>query len=261
MKFSIITPSLNQSNFIKKTIDSVINQRGSFEIEYFVMDGGSTDNTINILKKYEKKLKNNHRVKFYWQSKKDKGQSDAINQGFKRATGDILAFINSDDYYQSNIFQKVADEFIKNQKNLWLTGYSFIVDENNKQIQKPITIYKNFCLNNYNYNTLLILNYISQPSTFFRKEIFTLNGYFSTKLHLCMDYDFWLKIGAKNDPIILEEYISSFRIHKKSKGRNRFIEQFDEDLDVAKKYTRNNLILMFHSLHNKLITSAYKIIK
>lgn len=261
MKFSIITPSFNQGIFIRKTIDGVISQKGDFDIEYFVMDGGSTDNTIDILKSYEQKLKDNHRIKFYWQSKKDKGQSDAINQGLKKATGDIFAFINSDDFYQPNIFQKVASEFTKNQKKLWLTGYNLIVDENNKQIQKPITIYKNFWLKHYNYNNLLMLNFVSQPSTFFRKELINRNGCFSTKLHLCMDYDFWLKIGSKNNPIILKEYISNFRIHSNSKGKKQFIKQFDEDLNIAQKYTKNNFILMLHSLHNQLIKGVYTIIK
>lgn len=261
MKFSIITPSFNQSNFIKKTIDSVINQKGNFEIEYFVIDGGSTDNTINILKKYEKKLKNDPRIKFYWQSKKDKGQSDAINQGFKRATGDILAFINSDDYYQANIFQKVADEFIKNQKNLWLTGYSLIVDENNKQIQKLVTIYKNFWLGHFSYTTLLILNYIPQPSTFWKRELYQKHGPFNNSLNYTMDYDFWLKIAKNNTPLILKKYVSNFRIHSTSKGKVGYKKQFGEDFRVVSKNTNNKLILGLHYIHNQLIQLTYKIIK
>jgi len=79
MKFSIVTPSFNQAQFISQTIDSVISQMGDFDIEYFVMDGGSTDDTAKILKKYEVQLKKNHKIKFYWQSQKDKGQSDAVN--------------------------------------------------------------------------------------------------------------------------------------------------------------------------------------
>jgi len=91
MKFSIVTPSFNQAQFIPQTIDSVISQTGDFDIEYFVMDGGSTDNTTKILKKYELQLKNNSKIKFYWQSQKDKGQSDAINQGFKKTITGIYS--------------------------------------------------------------------------------------------------------------------------------------------------------------------------
>lgn len=261
MKFSIVTPSFNQSNFISQTIDSVINQNGDFEIEYFVMDGGSTDSTIEILKKYGLQLKNNPRIKFSWQSKKDKGQSDAINQGFKKATGDILAFINSDDYYQPNLFQDIVNQFSLNPNQTWLTGYSHIVNENNKIIQKPITFYKNFWLNYYSYQTLLILNYISQPSTFFRKELFQKFGTFDEQLHLTMDYNFWLNIGINNNPIVIKKYLSNFRIHSTSKGKTNYKNQFTEGLKVATNHTNNQLILKLHQFHNQLINISYSIIK
>ncbi|KKQ71363.1 MAG: Glycosyl transferase family 2 [Candidatus Shapirobacteria bacterium GW2011_GWE1_38_92] len=261
MKFSIVTPSFNQSQFITQTIDSVISQKGSFDIEYFVMDGGSTDNTVEILKEYEMLLNNNSRIKFFWQSKKDKGQSDAINQGFQKATGDILAFINSDDYYQPDVFQKIATQFSQNPHRHWLTGYSHIVDENDRLIQKPITQYKNFWLNNYSYSTLLILNYISQPSTFFTKKIFNQIGKFNEKLNYTMDYDYWLKIGKNSQPIILKKYLSSFRLHSSSKSKTHYKKQFSEDFSTTQIYSQNYLILFFHRFHNFLITQVYKIIK
>jgi len=255
MKFSIVTPSFNQGHFISQTIDSVVNQVGDFEIEYFVMDGGSTDNTIDILKKYDKNLKNNSKIKFFWQSKKDKGQSDAINQGFSKATGDIFAFINSDDYYQPNTFNTISK--IK-QKSFWATGYSHIVNENNQIIQKPITLYKNFFINHYLANTLLILNFISQPSTFFTKDLFR---QFNSSLHLTMDYDYWLYLSTISNPFVFHQYFSNFRIHSSSKGKSNFIAQFNEDYQTAKKYTTNYFILFLHHLHNSLIVFIYKIIK
>lgn len=261
MKFSIVTPSFNQAKYISQTIDSVVSQTGDFNIEYFVMDGGSTDTTTEILKKYEVQLKNNSKTKFYWQSKKDKGQSDAINQGFQKATGDILAFINSDDYYEPNTFQKIVTAFKKNPRQNWLTGYSHIINENNKIIQKPITHYKNFWLNHYSYQSLLILNYLSQPSTFFTKKIFDQFGLFNEKLNYTMDYDYWLKIGKNNKPIILKDYLSNFRIHSTSKGKTNYQNQFIEDLQTANKYTQNKLILFLHQSHNNLILTTYKQIK
>lgn len=261
MKFSIATPSYNQAKFISQTINSVISQTGDFYIEYFVIDGGSTDNTIEILKQYELQLKNNSRIKFYWQSQKDNGQSDAINQGFKKTTGDILAFINSDDYYEPNTFQKIVDEFNNNPNKNWLCGYSHIVDEKNNFIQKYITFYKNFWLNHYSYQTLLVLNYISQPSTFFTKKIFNQIGIFNEKLNYTMDYDFWLKIGKNNNPIVLKEYLSNFRIHSTSKGKTSYKNQFIEDLKTASNYTSNKLILKLHQFHNQIINFFYSIIK
>lgn len=258
MKFSIVTPSFNQARFISQTINSVINQTGDFDIEYYVYDGGSTDGTVDILEDTEIKLINNPRIKFYWQSKKDKGQSDAINQALSKATGDIFAYINSDDYYEPNVFQRIAQNI---KDNSWITGYSHIVNVKNELIQKPITLYKNFWLDRYSTKTLLILNYISQPSTFFKRELFTKFGPFDENLHLTMDYNFWLNISRKYQPKILKQYISNFRIHSNSKGKIRFIKQFSEDYATAKKYTNNTLILFLHRLHNQLILFIYKLIK
>lgn len=258
MKFSIVTPSYNQGQFISQTIDSVITQKGDIEIEYFVYDGGSSDDTVKILKKYENILKNNPKIKFYWQSKPDKGQSDAINQAFFKATGDIFAYINSDDYYQPDTFQQIA----KNLNNhLWITGYSHIINENNQIIQKPITIYKNLFINHYSYILLLVLNFVSQPSTFFRKELFQKFGPFDEHLHLTMDYNFWLSIGAHHQPKIIRKYISNFRIHSSSKGKSGYLQQFSEDLATARNHTSNHAILFLHKLHNHLITFIYRIIK
>lgn len=261
MKFSIVTPSFNQGQFIYQTIDSVINQVGDFGIEYFVMDGGSTDNTIEILKKYKLQLKNNPKVKFYWQSQKDKGQSDAINQGFTKSTGDILAYINSDDYYEPNTFQKIIDTLGRYPNINWLTGYSHIIDEKNIIIQKPISLYKNFWLNNYSYHSLLILNYISQPSTFFTRKALNQIEFFNEKLKYTMDYDYWLRLGNLNSPIILKEYLSNFRIHSTSKGKTSYKNQFSEDYITASKYTSNQLILWLHQFHNQLINFCYYFIK
>ncbi len=261
MKFSIVTPSFNQGKYIEQTIKSVVEQQGNFDIEYFVMDGGSTDNTVNILQKYSKLLRHNQRIKFFWQSKKDKGQSDAINQGLKKSTGDICAFINSDDYYEKNIFKHIAQAFKQQSQKKWLTGPSHIVNEHQEIIQKFITLYKNFWLRFYSYKTLLILNYISQPSTFFKKELIENHGYFSETLNYCMDYDFWLKIGKQNTPIICNEYISNFRIHSQSKGKVSYQNQFQEDLKVVKNYTTNPLILNLHQFHNHLITVVYRNLK
>ena len=261
VKFSIITPSFNQGQFLEQTIKSVLSQTGDFDIEYFIMDGGSTDNSVNIIKKYAALCKDNPRIELIWQSQKDKGQSDAINQGFIQATGDIFASINSDDFYDPGIFSQIKKALKINPNKKWLTGYSHIVNENNQLIQLPITIYKIFWLKLYSYPSLQILNFVSQPSTFFKKELFNQHGPFNETLHLTMDYDFWLKIAKKNPPIILHQYISNFRIHSQSKGKNDYQKQFNEDYSTVKKYTHNQFILFCHRLHNQLITLIYRFIK
>lgn len=267
MKLSIITPSYNQVKYINKTIKSVLTQKGDFEIEYFVMDGDSNDNTVGILKKYDKEIasgrykKFNQGIKFYWQSKKDKGQSDAINQGLKKATGDILAYINSDDTYIDNAFQKVADAFKKNPEKKWLTGYCNIINQDDKPIRSYIANYKNFWLRHYSYNKLLVLNFISQPSTFWKAEIFKKYGFFDEKLHYTMDYDYWLKIGKGNDPVVIASPLANFRIHNQSKGEASYVKQFKQDGETVRRYCKGHFFNLLHKFHNQLILFSYRIIK
>lgn len=266
MKFSIVTPSFNQGHFISQTIESVLAQKGDFKIEYFIMDGGSTDNTVEIIKNFETRIKNNeykkfnHGISLYWQSKKDKGQSDGINQGLKKATGDILAYINSDDTYEPGAFEKITKSFKREPGRTWLTGYCNIIDQDNKPIRSIITRYKNFWLRRYSYNKLLVLNFISQPATFWAKQTSDKYGFFQEKLHYVMDYEYWLRIGEKHqDPIILPEPISNFRIHGQSKGETSFKKQFAEDFQVAKKYSTSAILTALHKIHNSFILTVYKI--
>lgn len=267
MKFSIVTPSYNQGQFIGQTIESVLSQKGDFEIEYFVMDGGSSDSTIEVLKKCDKEIasgkysKFNKDIKFYWQSKKDKGQSDAINKGMHRATGDIVAYINSDDVYLKGTFNKVLGGFKKNPSKDWLTGYCRIVDEKGKIIQKAISNYKNFWLRHHRVHNLFVLDYISQPATFWKKELMDEIGLFDEKLNFTMDYDYSLRVIQKHKLIVIKDYLCNFRIHSSSKGKLDYINQFEEDFEVCKKYTDNKTLIFLHKFHNFLIKTAYRIIK
>lgn len=257
MKFSIITPSYNQGQFIKKTIDSVINQNGDFDIEYFVMDGGSSDNTIEILKSTEKLLKNSPRISFYWQSGKDKGQTDAINQALKKCSGDIVAYINSDDYYLPGAFQKVVDYFSKNPAKFWVVGNCQVSDPKFnwtfflKHIW-PIHLFK---------SALLIFNTINQPSVFLKKTLVDKVGKFDTDYHYAFDYDYWLRCQKHSLPGRIFDYLSVFRIQPQSKGNTGFKKQFGEDLDILSKFNPNLIELTFHNIGKFLVEYNYKRMK
>jgi hypothetical protein len=202
---SVITPSFNQSQFIEQTIQSVLNQSCS-NFEHIIMDGGSTDGTVEILKKYPH-LK--------WNSGKDSGQTHALNKGLKMAQGDIIAWINSDDYYPPDVFQKVVNGF-NNQPNAnILFGDCVFTSENHSQK----TVVKNRELSFEE-----ILRYWdewippTQPTIFFKSELLAKFGNFDETLNYAMDYDFWLRISRENRFYHIPEILAVYRFHSESKS-------------------------------------------
>jgi len=251
-KITIITPSYNQGKFIRQTIESVLSQNYP-NLEYIVMDGGSTDETVSILKEYEGKIK--------WFSQKDKGQSDAINKGLKMATGEIVAWLNSDDFYLPGTLERVGNFFAKHTDAQWVTGDYKIVDEQGKEIQSYVRTYKNILRALPFRSTLYIANYINQPSTFWRRKLHDEVGYINEQYHLCMDYDYWLRIYKHYPLHTFGSPLSAFRIHTTSKGKNLYTKQFEEEYTIAKRHDATQLSLILHKLHTSIIVRVYNAIK
>lgn len=249
-RISVITPSFNQTQFIEKTIRSVLSQNYP-HLEYIVMDGGSTDGTIDILKKYKGKIK--------WYSQKDKGQSEAINKGIKMATGEIIAYLNSDDYLEEKALWRVGEYFLNNKHAFWATGKCRIVDENGTEVRRLITVYKNILLKySRSYNLLFLINFICQPATFLRKEVFEELGLFDEKLHFTMDYDYWLRVWKKYDLSYIDEYLASFRVHQRSKSVTSPDRQFLNEYKVVKRYANSQILLFIKKIHTKSAVFIYK---
>jgi len=249
-KISIITPSYNQAEFIERTIESVLSQDYP-NFEYIVMDGGSTDGTVEILKKYGKKI--------IWRSEKDKGQGDAINKGLRLAKGEILTYLNSDDTYEPDTLKAVGEFFLKNPDKMWVFGKCRIVDEDDEEIRRFVTLYKNFWLVRYNYKSLLVLDYISQPAVFWRKEAYEKIGEFNIKEFWELDYDYWLRLGRQYEPGFINKYLANFRVHKKAKT-SQDIGHFLEEVEVAKRYTNNPILIGLHYLNFLSIVLGYTIL-
>ncbi len=206
MRISIITPSYNQGQFIEKTILSVINQPVD-DIEYIIIDGGSTDDTVEVIKKYEDKIA-------YWCSEKDNGQSDALNKGFEKATGEIVAWINSDDYYEEGIFNDILELFKNPEINI-VNGdcAMFYADRSHNWIDHSRLI-----------NTRRLLRYWKnrfcppQPSIFFRKSVLDEVGKIDESLNYGMDLDLWLKMSLKYEFTYYNKVLSHYLIHDSSKS-------------------------------------------
>ncbi len=255
-KISVVMPSFNTVDYIERAIRSVVEQDYP-KIELFIKDGGSNDGTLDIIKYYAEKFPKIIK----WVSSKDEGQTDAINIGLKNVSGDILAYLNSDDVYKKDAFKKIGKFFAETPQIMWTYGKCDIIDGDDREIRKWITGYKNFWLQSFSYTTLLILNYISQMGVFFRKEAFKEVGDFDKSQHYVMDYDYWLRLGEKYRPGIINEYLGSFRIVPTTKSSTGFIKQFRDEYEVSKKHTKNKMTLFLHYLHYQLVIIIYSILK
>lgn len=255
MKLSVVTPSYNQAPFLERTIQSVITQQGDFELEYIIIDGASTDGSVEIIKQYAAQD-----TRIQWVSEPDQGQSDAINKGLRRATGEVVAFLNSDDLYYPGALQQVVQAFSDDTVQ-WAYGQCRIINADDQETNRAVTAYKNMWLKHYQYWSLLILNYISQPATFWRRSLLTEVGYLNKTEHLVMDYDLWCRFGRRYSPKVITAYLAGFRLYATSKSGQRYVQQFQQEYMVAKRYTRNWLILGLHKIHSTMIVLCYKLLR
>lgn len=219
-KISIVTPSYNQGKYIEETIRSVIMQ-GYPNLEYIIIDGGSTDNTVDIIRKYEKYIA-------YWESEKDNGQTHAINKGFDRASGDILAYINSDDVYMPYTFRLVAELFTKFNIQ-WLTGIQSRLVENEVISPKRDAVKLfNRQLYKKGYHVGSLLGWNQQCSTFWSSELFSKVGRkFDETFNHAMDIDMWIRMSNFSELISVEAVLAMMRLHSEQKSRKINIAEIE----------------------------------
>jgi glycosyltransferase involved in cell wall biosynthesis len=195
---SVVTPSYNTVEFIEETILSVKNQTYP-HIEHIIMDGGSTDGTLDIIRKYEGSYN------MSWVSGHDEGQSDAVNKGWKRAEGSILGWLNSDDTYMPYAVETVV-KFLKDHPDASLVyGKCNITNEHSEVTGRCQA--KRFDLK----GMLCRGNMVPQPATFFRREVLDTVGDLNTKFHFSMDFDLWLRIALKFKLVYIPQYLANFR--------------------------------------------------
>jgi glycosyltransferase involved in cell wall biosynthesis len=212
---SIVTPSLNQGRFIHATIESILLQDYP-HLEYWVIDGGSNDGTVEILKSYGDRIR--------WISESDQGQSQAVNKGWKRSSGDILGWVNADDLLQPFAIRSAVEALVAKPSIGAVYGDTNYIDDVDKIIQPYPT-------RAYNYVALVseTENFIPQPSVFMRRTVLEKTGFLNETLHYLMDYDLWLRMG----PIAPMEYLptpmAALRLHstaKTVKAMSKFANEF-----------------------------------
>jgi glycosyltransferase involved in cell wall biosynthesis len=221
---SLVTPSLNQGKFIRATVESVLSQ-GYPDLDYRVQDGGSTDGTLVVLREFEA------RVAFV--SEGDRGQADAINRGLSKATGEVLGYLNSDDVLVPGALAAVGEVFASDPELMFAWGRASYLDEAGRVVSpylvRPDAIER-----------LADACFIAQPAAFFRRKVWEEIGPFDESLHHTLDYDYWLRIGARfprSKMRFLDRELAGCRMHADAKTVAGWSRALDEIFALVKKHT------------------------
>ena len=239
--FTIVTPSYNQGQYIEKTIESVLSQAGDFYIEYIISDNSSTDQSLDIIKKYERLIKTGqYPVKckgltyHYW-LRKNRGQTYGLNKSFVLGTGDIFAWINSDDYYEPGALQFIANQFQKYPAASLIYGHCHVHYENQnrvKLLKSEFGTFEKFLRRNHT---------VCQPASFFTRKIFERVGGINDRYQYAFDYDLWLKILKVGRAVCVDKVLSNFRVWSESKTFSKQ-EKFMADRKEIFKHHGGNVI-------------------
>ena len=219
LSISVVTPSYNQAQFIERTIQSVLDQNVP-SLEYMVVDGASTDDTLNILKKYENRLR--------WVSEKDSGQTEAVNKGIQWTNGDIIGWLNSDDIYYPGTLSAVMRLFEEFPQVNVVYGEADHIDESDQLIEAYYT-------EDWNYERLKEVCFLCQPAVFFRRSLLEQVGLLDTNLKYCMDYEYWLRLGAKVPFVRIEKKLAGSRMYRENKTLGERVAVHKEINDMLRK--------------------------
>lgn len=237
MKITIVTPSYNKGKYLERTICSVLKQQQSgIELKYLVIDNFSKDETSLILNKYS-----NISPAMRVIQQADRGQFEAINQGWSMEKGDILGWLNADDIYLDNVLIKVLNFFDANPTVMAVYGEAIYIDHNDRFI-KPVTN-----IRDYNQRHLLSHDFITQPSVFIRRQVFERVGPLSSRYRYVFDWEYWIRVSKIYDFVRIPELISGYRITGENLTTNGKYRRLGEMLNLTWRYGGLPNVLCFLS--------------
>ncbi|BAS59571.1 family 2 glycosyl transferase [Leptolyngbya boryana NIES-2135] len=234
---SVVIPSYNQGQFIGETIQSVIDQQYP-NLEILVLDGGSTDNTVEVIEQYIDRLT-------YWHSKKDKGQADAINQGMRLSSGEIVCWLNSDDMYLPGTLLEIGQRFrgLTDQNYVIYGDTQFLYEE-----RRPRGARKVQYAAPYDPLMLAYYDYIAQPSAFWTRKLWEETGELDLRYHYVLDWEWFLRAGKIAQFEYVPKLYSIYRIHTSHKSSSGGIRRKQEVLDVVKTYASEYWIDLYQEV-------------
>jgi glycosyltransferase involved in cell wall biosynthesis len=246
---SIVTPSFNQAAYLEETIQSVLDQTYK-DVEYIIIDGGSTDGSQEIIRKYENKLK-------YWQSKKDKGFADAINQGWVRASGEFLAYLNSDDLLEKDAAKKAVQAFQDSPDMDIVYGDTAMIDGTGK----PLRVFQSepFDLRAV-FKTWF--DPIRQPSAFIRKSVKDEFGGMDESFQFCVDFEYWIRIaGGGARFLYAPDVLSKSREHADAKSTRHQDVQAEELIRIFEKFRNTPVFLNSGVPEKEALKGLYRVVR
>jgi glycosyltransferase involved in cell wall biosynthesis len=240
-RISIVTPSYNQAQFIEETIRSVLLQ-GYPDLEYIIIDGGSTDGSVEIIRKYEPWLT-------YWCSESDRGQTHAINKGFERATGDWIAWLNADDIYLPNAVFHITKTILQATASInWIVGTTIVCDENSREKDRFYPSLGLTAVNDMVSESVNWMDYVCtkrsgvalpQPSSFWRRNTLGQVGWLNESLHYVMDHELYGRLAHRGfRPVLLDKPLACFRMHDAQKTMDFPVKFWKEELDIVRDWEK-----------------------
>ena len=249
VSFSIVTPCLNAEATIAEALASVRAQ-GYPDVEHIVVDGGSTDRTMEI-------VRGTDGVRFI--SEPDRGLSDAMNKGIRLARNDVVGWLNADDLYLPGALERVATGLEDRPDALWATGRCLIINGDGREIRRGVSRYKDALLRRWSYRLHLTQNFVSAPSTFVRRRAFDLVGCFDERYLYSMDYDLWLRLGQRSAPVVIDAPLACFRMTEGTLSMSGFERQFAEHLQNAREHgARHPRAVAVNVATSKAIIGIYR---
>jgi len=246
---TVITPCLNRADMLPEALESVRTQ-GYPRLEHVVVDGASTDGTLEILREAEG---------IRWTSEPDHGLYHALNKGVAAAQGEVIGWLNSDDRYLPGTLHAVGRALAEHPEALWLTGRCRIIDAEGREIRRWVTAYKNAFLRRYSFPLYLTQNFISAPATFMRREAFERVGMFDERYRISGDYELYLRLARQDDPLILDRYLSDFRMMEGTLSMSGFELQLREHAEQARRHGAGHpFAVAVNQVVSRLIVLAYR---
>lgn len=251
-RITVVTPALNAAATIEKTLASVRSQ-GYPDVEHVVIDGGSTDGTLEILERAEG---------IRYVSEPDKGLSDAVNKGVKMATGEIVGWLNADDVYLPGALHRAGEAAAAHPDREWITGRCIIIDGDDQEIRRFVTRYKDFFLRRYSLPLYLVQNFVCTPASWVRRRAFDEIGLFDERYKYSMDYEVFLRLARRGDPVVIDEPLACFRMVEGTLSMDNFENQFVEHAEVARRHGEGHpWAVRANAVTSRLIVLVYRLLK